>query len=146
MAGGEKVRPKTRQRWGRVAAKAALTSGDPLDPGKLRGNDPDLALPERRALMAAHWTLLEHWENDGKHFVLVQRNDAAVFGFETLTPRERQALGLVARGLSNKCVAYEMGIAASTVSVLLLRAARKLGTSSRAELIETFLRLDSLTR
>src|SRR5262249_38814165 len=109
LAGGEKVRPKTRQRWGRVAAKAGLTSGGPLDPGKLRGNDPDLALPERRALMAAHWTLLEHWENDGKHFVLVQRNDAAVFGFETLTPRERQALGLVARGLSNKCVAYEMG-------------------------------------
>jgi DNA-binding CsgD family transcriptional regulator len=59
--------------------------------------------------------------------------------FDRLTPRELQAVGFAALGHSNKLVAYEMGIAPSTVSVLLHRAGQKLGTSSRVALIARYL-------
>jgi len=53
---------------------------------------------------------------------------------DALGPRERCALGFAVHGDSNKliAIAYELGMSASTVGVLLHRAARKLrcGTES----------------
>jgi DNA-binding CsgD family transcriptional regulator len=109
--------------------------------GKLNRSDPDLALAERKALVAARWTLVDHFETDGKHYVLAQRNEATLRGFVTLTAREHQALGFASLGHSNKLISYEMGITPSTVSVLLHRAAKKLGASSRAAMLEAYARL-----
>lgn len=55
-----------------------------------------------------------------------------------LTSREEQAVELAANGLSNKRIAQCLGIAPSTVGVLLFRAAAKLGVKSRAELAAAF--------
>ncbi len=44
----------------------------------------------------------------------------------TLSQRERQALEHIGRGYTQKEAAFEMGIAASTLRVLLFRATRKL--------------------
>jgi DNA-binding NarL/FixJ family response regulator len=41
-------------------------------------------------------------------------------------------------GHSNKVIAYELGLAASTVRVLVHRAARKLGANTREEAIASF--------
>ena len=108
--------------------------------GKLRRTDPDLALAEWRALLAARWSLVDHLESDGKRYVLARRNMPLPRGLAALTPRERQALGFAQLGHSNKLIAYEMGIAASTVAVLLHRAAQKLGCD-RTELVETYTRM-----
>jgi DNA-binding NarL/FixJ family response regulator len=55
-----------------------------------------------------------------------------------LSPREREAVSRAMLGESNKVIAYELGVSASTVGVLLHRAARKLGTRTRAELVARF--------
>jgi DNA-binding CsgD family transcriptional regulator len=41
-------------------------------------------------------------------------------------------------GHTNKVIAYELGLSASTVRVLLTRASRKLGVSGRQRLIERY--------
>ena len=51
-----------------------------------------------------------------------------------LSAREAQVVGLVALGHSNKLISYELGLAWSTVRVLVQRAARKLRVGTRAEL------------
>jgi len=55
-----------------------------------------------------------------------------------LSRREREAVSRAALGETNKVIAFELGVSASTVGVLLHRAARKLGVRTRAELLERF--------
>lgn len=52
-----------------------------------------------------------------------------------LSAQERRVLVELARGHSNKFIAYDLGLATSTVAALLARAARKLGCTSRVALI-----------
>ena len=55
-----------------------------------------------------------------------------------LSAREREVLSNAALGWSNKEIAHTLGLAHSTVRVLLTRAARKLGASNRPQLIQRF--------
>jgi FixJ family two-component response regulator len=55
--------------------------------------------------------------------------------FETLTPREREVLSLVAAGLMNKQIAAEIGIAEITVKIHRGRIMKKMGTRSLADLV-----------
>jgi FixJ family two-component response regulator len=55
--------------------------------------------------------------------------------FETLTPRERDVLALVAAGLMNKQIAAEIGIAEITVKIHRGHIMRKMGTRSLADLV-----------
>jgi FixJ family two-component response regulator len=55
--------------------------------------------------------------------------------FETLTPRERDVLTLVAAGLMNKQIAAEIGIAEITVKIHRGHIMRKMGTRSLADLV-----------
>jgi FixJ family two-component response regulator len=55
--------------------------------------------------------------------------------FETLTPRERDVLALVAAGLMNKQIAAEIGIAEITVKIHRGHIMKKLGTRSLADLV-----------
>jgi DNA-binding CsgD family transcriptional regulator len=55
-----------------------------------------------------------------------------------LTPRERDVTMLAARGLSNREIADRTCTSLRTVEGHLLRAYRKLGVTSRAELVELF--------
>ena len=54
---------------------------------------------------------------------------------KVLTPRERQIAVLVARGLSNKEVARELGLSDGTVKICLHTIFQKLGAKSRYNLI-----------
>jgi DNA-binding CsgD family transcriptional regulator len=56
-----------------------------------------------------------------------------------LSPREGQVVKLAARGDANKVIASELGLTVSTVSVYLLKAARKLGVRGRVALISAYL-------
>jgi DNA-binding CsgD family transcriptional regulator len=106
--------------------------------GSLRKSDPDLAIAEWRGLIAARWTLVDHYESDGKRYLLARRNEATPSGFAALSLRERQAVGYACLRHSNKLIAYEMGISPSTVGVLLHRAAGKLGAHTRDEMVALF--------
>jgi FixJ family two-component response regulator len=55
--------------------------------------------------------------------------------FETLTPREREVLSLVAGGLMNKQIAAEIGIAEITVKIHRGHIMKKMGTRSLADLV-----------
>ncbi|MCC6811157.1 MAG: helix-turn-helix transcriptional regulator [Deltaproteobacteria bacterium] len=109
--------------------------------GKLRRDDPERAVDEWRGLIAARWTLIEQFESDGKRFLVAKRNDPPIASIESLTPRELQAVGFASLGHANKLIAYEMGISASTVGVLLGRAAKRIGVRTRHELIQAYLRV-----
>lgn len=53
---------------------------------------------------------------------------------DELTERERQTFALIAKGMSNKLIARELGISDSTVKVYVKSLLRKLGLNSRLEL------------
>ncbi len=97
--------------------------------GNLRRTDPDEAVAIWRGLVAGRWTLVDRYERDGRRYLVAHKNDPDAPDPRVLTPRERQVVGFAALGLSNKAIAYELGISPSTVGVLLGRAAAKLGTS-----------------
>jgi DNA-binding CsgD family transcriptional regulator len=94
--------------------------------GSLRRRDPEEAMAVWRALVAGRWSLLDHFDSDGRRFVVAHRNDANVPDARGLTLRERQVLAYAALGHSNKVIAYELGLAISTVSSHLARARVKL--------------------
>jgi DNA-binding NarL/FixJ family response regulator len=51
----------------------------------------------------------------------------------TLTPRERDVLGRVARGLSNRAIASELGITERTARTHVSNILAKLGLTSRTQ-------------
>ncbi|HSC89498.1 MAG TPA: helix-turn-helix transcriptional regulator, partial [Polyangiaceae bacterium] len=57
-----------------------------------------------------------------------------------LAERERQVVSNLSLGLTNKEIAFELGLAHSTVRVLVARAAAKLGVKTRAELVARYRR------
>ena len=128
------ARAAARTRQARHAlTHAARTIERARTPRGRRNGDRSVA--EWTGLVAARWTLVDHFESGGKRWLLARKNDVAEVGGADLSPRELQAVAFAALGHANKLIAYEMGIAAETVRVLLHRAAKKLGARTRAELI-----------
>ncbi|MBI5489160.1 MAG: helix-turn-helix transcriptional regulator [Deltaproteobacteria bacterium] len=103
--------------------------------GRLRREDPDEAVGVWRALVAGRWSLVDHFDHDGRRFLIARRNDPQSRAPVDLTLRERQVLGYACLGHSNKLIAYELGLSPTTVSTHLARSAAKLGADSRAALI-----------
>jgi FixJ family two-component response regulator len=54
---------------------------------------------------------------------------------DTLTPREREVMGLVVRGLLNKQIAFELGTVEKTIKVHRARVMEKMQVESLAELV-----------
>jgi DNA-binding CsgD family transcriptional regulator len=84
-----------------------------------------------RGLVAGRWSLVEHFERDGRRYYLAHKNDPELAPDRALTQRERQVLGYAELGHSNKLIAYELGLSSSTVATVLGRARKKAGISSR---------------
>jgi DNA-binding CsgD family transcriptional regulator len=125
------------------------SSPGPLsDGGRSRGHEGEKAQQpqrhfdgQRRSFVSERWTLVETYERDGQQYIVAKCNDAWLAKHKALSPRESQALGFAVLGDSNKLVAYKLGVSASTVGVLLHRAAEKLACHSRAELLARYLEL-----
>lgn len=107
--------------------------------GPLRRRDADEALTIWEGLVAGRWSLVDHVDSDGRRFLLAHRNDPNAPDVRGLTLRERQVLGYVAAGHSNKVIAYELGLTTSGVASHLARARRKLGLQSMAAIRELLL-------
>ena len=67
----------------------------------------------------------------------VARMELAELGrrLDSLTPREREVLGLVVRGLLNKQIAYELGAAEKTIKKHRGRVMHKMQADSLADLV-----------
>lgn len=102
-----------------------------------RSHDPLARLLAQRVLVAGRWSLIDHTDTDGRRLVLARVNDpqapAAVLSM--LSHRERQVAMWLALGATLKEIAYELGLAVSTVHGCEQRARRKLGVTTRAGLL-----------
>lgn len=106
--------------------------------GHLRRADPDEALRLWRGLVEGTWSLVEHHDADGKRYLLARRNQPATLEPTALTRNERSVLAFAAKGHQNKYIGYLLGLSPSAVTSHLRSAQRKLGLSSRSDLIRTF--------
>ncbi len=73
-----------------------------------------------------------------------ERREAAAIAARAagLTPREREVMALVVRGLPNKMVAAELAISVRTVEIHRARVMEKMGADSLSGLVRTVLQLD----
>ena len=70
--------------------------------------------------------------------MVAQQNAHEIEGATGLSARERAVLAHLAAGHHDKLIAYELGLADSTVRVLVFRAMRKLGVATRSEAVARF--------
>lgn len=98
-------------------------------------HDAERALEIWRGLVSGRWSLVDHFDTDGKRFVLAMENAPRVPPRAPLTPRERRVVALAAMGHRDKEIAYILGLSVSSVSSAIHRARKKLGVRTRAELV-----------
>lgn len=110
-----------------VRQREGTRSSEPRDAGGV--------LRKWKGLVAARWTLVDDYESRGQRYVLARENAPAPSGPAQLSSREQQVAALAALGRSNKLISYELGLAHSTVRVLVARACAKLAVPSRSELV-----------
>jgi DNA-binding CsgD family transcriptional regulator len=107
--------------------------------GRQRRADPDGALAAWKGLVDARWSLVDEFESDGKRYVVARENEPHAALIAALSKRERQVVGYVVLGHATKLIAYELGIADSTVRVLLRRAMQRLRVTNREALVAKFM-------
>lgn len=117
----------------RAALREAAVSVDRAR-GRMRREDPDRSLDLWRGLVSGRWSIVDRFDTDGRRYLVARRNDPSMPDPRALSLRERQVVGFAALGHSNKLIAYELGLAETTVSTNLARAMRKLGVRNRVEL------------
>lgn len=120
-----------------VDARAALRAhARRIDLARSGGQSDQEGLALWRGMVDGQWSLVDEFDSDGKRFFIARENIGVLKGSRALSLREQQVLGLVCTGRSNKLVAYELGIAPSTVSLHLRSILEKTGAKRRADLIE----------
>jgi DNA-binding CsgD family transcriptional regulator len=125
-----------------ASLRAALTDGAKRmgqARGALRRRNPSEAVETWRALVAGRWSLVDHFDHDGRRFLLARRNEPTPAATLTgLTVRQRDVLAHAAMGHSNKLIGYELGLTPSAVAMILARLARTLGLRTRVQLIAVY--------
>ncbi|MFT3837358.1 MAG: LuxR C-terminal-related transcriptional regulator [Myxococcaceae bacterium] len=128
-----------------VEARAELQRATlAFDAARVRKSRADAGgvMREWRPLVISRWSLLDDFDSDGKRFVVAVENGPPTRPpRRDLSEREHQVLTQAHLGHSNKVIAYELGLSSSTVRVLLHRAAKKLGATTRAGALERFAKL-----
>ncbi len=97
--------------------------------------------PSSRPPSRGRWAVVEDFVRDGFRYKVVRRPVPDEGELPVLTPREEEALKHAREGHSNKSIAFILGLAPSTIGVLLYRAAAKLGAKSRVQLLAAYARL-----
>jgi DNA-binding NarL/FixJ family response regulator len=101
--------------------------------------DPLAAATTWQALVAGRWSMVDVFDTDGKRFVVARENRPRPSLPAALTAREREVIGFVEQGRSNKWIALTLGIAESTASEHVVRAMEKLGATDRMDLVKRLL-------
>jgi DNA-binding NarL/FixJ family response regulator len=95
---------------------------------------PERALELWQGLVAGEWSLVEHWESDGRRYLAAYRNRPELRDPRALTPTERSVLKYLSLGATNNQIAYALGLPTGTVSSSVMHILRKLRLSRRVEL------------
>ena len=124
------------------AHESAKNKRDSLDDGRRRRDeakkskhDGEKALEIWKGLVAGRWSLVDHFDTDGKRLLLAMKNTPNVEKFPTLSPHERRVCALVAMGHRDKEICYMLGLSHASVTAALHRARSKLRVRSRTELV-----------
>lgn len=105
--------------------------------GALRdaSSDEARALGRFTSRVDATWSIVAEVDDGTNEWIVAKRNPSSVLPLPPiLSQRESQVMSLLLLGRTPKLVAYELGIAHSTVRVLVSRALAKLGVKSVEEL------------
>ena len=109
--------------------------------GRAGRQDPERATEAWTALVGGRWSLVDRFERGGRRFLVARPNLHQLRDPRALSPRERAVAHLAALGKSNKLIAYELGLAGSTIATHLSAALRKLGATSRVDLVRLIAQL-----
>ncbi|MDH5739826.1 MAG: helix-turn-helix transcriptional regulator [Nitrospira sp.] len=131
------ARQGAERQTARAALQRAVRRLDQLRTRQGRSN-PDRALAAWEGLVQGRWSLIDHFDSDGRRFVLAIKNDPRFPDPRGLTLRERQVAEFIGQGHSCKEIGYLLGISPSAVTNCTTRAVRKLGLSSLTELAAFF--------
>lgn len=123
----------------------ALSFSDPLprqpEPDA-RPSDGEASLSDEetekiwRELALGYWQVVSAVDVDGTRRVTIAPTPSRPeVDWARLTGRERQVLGMVARGLPQKVIAPRIGLSASAVSAAVCSARDRLGFASSSELV-----------
>ena len=118
----------------RERLRAAARAVDRARSRKGRADDEE-ALRLWRGLVAGRWSLVDHFESDGRRYLVARENAPETPDPRALTTRERQVAGFAALGMMNKEIAYGLGLSESSVSTALTSVRRKLRARTRSDLI-----------
>lgn len=113
--------------------------------GSLRRREPDEALEIWRGLVDGRWSLVDRFDGDGKHYLIAHKNPPNLRDHRALSPREAQVAAYLAMGLSNKVIAYALGVETTTVASHVVSIERKLNAGSRTELTRLLAAFHALT-
>jgi DNA-binding NarL/FixJ family response regulator len=102
--------------------------------GPLRSENHEGALKDWRALLAGRWSLVDHFDSDGRRFVVARRNAPPAARVRGLSEDQVRVARLAALGHPIKLIAYELGRSPRTIQNNLAIAMAKLGAGSRVEL------------
>jgi len=119
----------------RQAQAALIEMSVARDGARRAASSAPEALGRWRPLTGARWTLVDSFERGGARYIVARENQSRVHGMDMLSDRERQVIAYLAIGQSTKETAYALGIADTTVRVLVSRAAAKLGVRARSEIL-----------
>lgn len=98
------------------------------------GQNADESLAAFEGLVSGRWSLVQNFESDGRRYLVAIQNPPGQIAAAALTPNEAHALLLRAQGLTNKLIAYELGLAESSVHHLVHEGMRKLGVPRESDL------------
>jgi two-component system, LuxR family, response regulator FixJ len=102
-----------------------------------RGAFNYLQKPFRNSELIAN--IREALELDQRNRRMLAQQDAIRDRIASLTPREREVLELIVRGLASKVMAQEMGVSTRTVELHRSRVMGKMGANSIAQLVRMFM-------
>jgi DNA-binding NarL/FixJ family response regulator len=97
--------------------------------------NPERALDLWHGLIAGRWSLVDHWEADGRRYVAAYRNQPDMRDPRGLTSHERVVLPYAALGASNKEIAFALGLSTMSVGTAVSRLVRKLRCRRRSDLV-----------
>jgi len=106
--------------------------------GRLRRVDGDRAAQLWSVLVSSRWSIVDFVDRDGKRLLLARKNPVAGPDVLALSDDERDVMWLATQGHSRKYIAYELGLSTAQVGRRLAGAQRKLGVTSRRELLQRF--------
>ncbi len=95
---------------------------------------PERALGLWRGLVAGRWSLVDHWEREGRRYVAAYPNRPGMRDPRAFSPTQQAVLRTLALGATTKEASYALGLSEKTVTGCVTQIMRRLRVRSRVEL------------